>query len=82
MFDADSDDDDCRLMEVWWQQQEEEVEKASAEVDAASRMAKAPIDFIMVDLRFLHGKLWQSTCSENPQFEIWRYYLNYYYLIM
>ena len=74
MFDADSDDDDCRLMEVWWQQQEEEVEKASAEVDAASRMAKAPIDFIMVDLRCsalcLQVSCWRSKSSENPWCEI------------
>ena len=74
MFDADSDDDNCRLMEVVRQEKEElrdvAVEKASAEDDAASRMAKAPIDdFIMVDLRcssyVLHGKLWRSTCIEN-----------------
>ncbi len=62
MFDADSDDDNCRLMEAWRHQEEElrgvaVVEKASAEDDAASRMAKAPIDFIMVDLHFLHVKL-------------------------
>ena len=62
MFDAANDDEDCRLMMEVWRQQEElrgvaVVEKASAEDDAASRMAKAPIDFIMVDLRSLHGKL-------------------------
>jgi hypothetical protein len=55
VFDAASEDDDCRLMVV--RQEEKElrgvavVEKASAEDDAASKVAKAPIDFIMVDLR-------------------------------
>ena len=40
-------------MEAWRQEEEGDivVEKASAEDDAASRMVKAPIDFIMVDLR-------------------------------
>ena len=56
MFDADSDDDDCRLMVEVWRQQEELLlrgvaveKKATAEDAVASRMAKAPIDFIMVD---------------------------------
>ena len=54
MFDADSDGDDCGFVGMWRQQEELRsvaVEKASAEDDAASRMVKAPIDFIMVDLR-------------------------------
>ena len=84
MFDADSDDDDCRLMEVWRQQEELRgvaVEKASAEDDAASRMVKAPIDFIMVDLRSLHGMLLAKHCSDSPLSEIWRDGKKNYYLL-
>ena len=77
MFDAANEDEDCRLMMEAWRQQEElrgvaVVEKASAEDDAASRMAKAPIDFIMVDLRSLHGKLLAKHSSEHPWCDILR----------